>query len=308
MYLWYKQLGLNSRTPKNLKELVIFGHKRNQRNVELACSTNLERVFSPLDLSGVSNFALCITMLLLLLMDRFCCICTKNIYNCRKDEEVVTLLRSYAKQISINAMKKIGAPLLGLAKYIYYSLLPWYWRAWEQNPKRLRIEWIELQLSNDSDLRRTLFCSSHYWLVSYNLWRSVSFLSFQTDYKPAKTISKTSCAFSTGSPWLWGWFPPLLWSNTETSEKSVWFTTHVSLILTKNIGDRRYGARSIRAKFPIRISKLFVWTFRLNGIFHFKGPVVVLDEWLCSSEVSIECKFFFIVLGHRIFDQPYFKL
>ena len=30
------------------------------------------------------------------------------------------LLRSYEKQISINAMKKMGAPLLGLAKYIYY--------------------------------------------------------------------------------------------------------------------------------------------------------------------------------------------
>ena len=89
-------------------------------NVELACSANLERVFSPLDISGVCNFALCITLLLLLLMDSFCCICTKNRYNCRKDEEVVTLLRSYAKQISINALKKIGAPLLGLAKYIYY--------------------------------------------------------------------------------------------------------------------------------------------------------------------------------------------
>ena len=49
-------------------------------------------------------------------MDSFCCICTKNICNCRKDEEVVTLLRSYAKQISLNAMKKIGALLLGLAK------------------------------------------------------------------------------------------------------------------------------------------------------------------------------------------------
>ena len=52
-------------------------------------------------------------------MDSFCWICTKNIYNCRKDEEVVTLLRSYVKQISINAMKKIRAALLGLAKYVY---------------------------------------------------------------------------------------------------------------------------------------------------------------------------------------------
>ena len=42
--------------------------------------------------------------------------CIKNIYNFRKDEE----LRPYDKQISINAIKKIGAPLLGLAKYIYY--------------------------------------------------------------------------------------------------------------------------------------------------------------------------------------------
>ena len=52
-----------------------------------------------------------------------CCTCTKSIYNCRKDEELVRLLRSYDKEISINAMKKIGAPLLGLAKYIYYIQL-----------------------------------------------------------------------------------------------------------------------------------------------------------------------------------------
>ena len=36
---------------------------------------------------------------------------------------MVRLLRSYDKQISINAMKKIGAPLLGLAKYIYYFVM-----------------------------------------------------------------------------------------------------------------------------------------------------------------------------------------
>ena len=35
-----------------------------------------------------------------------CCICTKNIDNCRKDEELIKLLRSYDKQNSINAMKK----------------------------------------------------------------------------------------------------------------------------------------------------------------------------------------------------------
>ena len=40
--------------------------------------------------------------------------CIKNIYSFRKDED----LRPYDKQISINAIKKIGAPLLGLAKYI----------------------------------------------------------------------------------------------------------------------------------------------------------------------------------------------
>ena len=57
-------------------------------------------------------------------MDSFCCKCTKNIYNYRKNEEVLTFLRSLAKQISLNAMKKIGAPLLGLAKYIYYTRLP----------------------------------------------------------------------------------------------------------------------------------------------------------------------------------------
>ena len=43
----------------------------------------------------------------------------KYIYSFRKDEE----LRPYDKQISINASKKIGAPLLGLAKYIYYCSL-----------------------------------------------------------------------------------------------------------------------------------------------------------------------------------------
>ena len=36
---------------------------------------------------------------------------------------MVRLLRSYEKQISINAMKKIGAPLLGLAKYIYIYIM-----------------------------------------------------------------------------------------------------------------------------------------------------------------------------------------
>ena len=41
--------------------------------------------------------------------------CIKNIYSFRKDED----LRPYDKQISINAIKKIGAPPLGLAKYIY---------------------------------------------------------------------------------------------------------------------------------------------------------------------------------------------
>ena len=50
------------------------------------------------------------------------CICTKNIDNYRKDEELTRLLRSYDKQNSINAMKKNGAPLLGLAKYIYYPV------------------------------------------------------------------------------------------------------------------------------------------------------------------------------------------
>ena len=40
---------------------------------------------------------------------------------------MVTLLRSYAKQISINAMKKIGATLLGLAKYIYLYFYQLNW-------------------------------------------------------------------------------------------------------------------------------------------------------------------------------------
>ena len=47
----------------------------------------------------------------------------KYVYNCRKDEELVRLLRSYAKQISINAMKKLELRFYGLAKYIYYSIL-----------------------------------------------------------------------------------------------------------------------------------------------------------------------------------------
>ena len=68
MYLWYKQLGLNSRIPKNLKELVVFGHKMKRPT---KCRTVV------LSQSGASIFAaLCIT-LLLLLMDSFRCICTK---------------------------------------------------------------------------------------------------------------------------------------------------------------------------------------------------------------------------------------
>ena len=65
------------------------------------------------------KFALCITLLLLLLMGQQFAAYALKIQNCRKDEELVRLLRSYAKQISINAMKKIGAPLSGLVKYIY---------------------------------------------------------------------------------------------------------------------------------------------------------------------------------------------
>ena len=43
-------------------------------------------------------------------------------YDCRKDEELILrLLSSYADQTSINAMKNIGAPLLGLAKNIFIS-------------------------------------------------------------------------------------------------------------------------------------------------------------------------------------------
>ena len=62
MYFWYKQPGLKSRTPKNLKQLVVFGQKMTeetnyQQYVELACSSNEERAFFSLDPSGVSNFA-----------------------------------------------------------------------------------------------------------------------------------------------------------------------------------------------------------------------------------------------------------
>ena len=46
----------------------------------------------------------------------------KKSYNCRMDEELLRLLRSYNKQTSINVLKNrnCGAPLLGLAKYINY--------------------------------------------------------------------------------------------------------------------------------------------------------------------------------------------
>ena len=110
--------------------------------MELACSANLERVFSPLDQSEVilstgkgklrkklssvttnqhsKNFCLLYYIVIVIVDGQFAAYALKYIYNCRKDEELVRLLRSYAKQISINAMKKIGAPLLGLAKYIYY--------------------------------------------------------------------------------------------------------------------------------------------------------------------------------------------
>ena len=44
--------------------------------------------------------------------------------NCIMDEELIRLLRPYNKQTSINVIKNrnCGAPLLGLAKYIYYCL------------------------------------------------------------------------------------------------------------------------------------------------------------------------------------------
>ena len=45
----------------------------------------------------------------------------KYISSFRKDEELRP--RPYDKPISINASKKIGAPLLGLAKYIYYLII-----------------------------------------------------------------------------------------------------------------------------------------------------------------------------------------
>ena len=53
-YFWHKQSGLKSQTPQNLEEVVVVV----AQNVEIACSANLEQVFSPLDQSGVSNFAL----------------------------------------------------------------------------------------------------------------------------------------------------------------------------------------------------------------------------------------------------------
>ena len=92
-------------------------------------------------------------------MDSFCCICTENIYNCRKDEEVVTLLRSYAKQISINAMKKIGAPLLGLAKYIYYFHFEEK-KLMKNNALRLQLYSITNHLKQVGNFTRTIINNS----------------------------------------------------------------------------------------------------------------------------------------------------
>ena len=49
-----------AQTPKNLKEVVVVTAQIEtmQQNVEMACSANKEQVFSPLDQSGLSNFAL----------------------------------------------------------------------------------------------------------------------------------------------------------------------------------------------------------------------------------------------------------
>ena len=50
------------------------------------------------------------------------------------DEELIRLLCSYNKQTSINVIKNrnCGAPLLGLAKYIYFNAY--------STPKVMRIE------------------------------------------------------------------------------------------------------------------------------------------------------------------------
>ena len=46
----------NTKELERIKSLFLDTKLRNQRNVELACSANEERVFSPLDQSRVSNF------------------------------------------------------------------------------------------------------------------------------------------------------------------------------------------------------------------------------------------------------------
>ena len=92
MYLWYKQPGLNSRTPKNLKELVVFGHKMKKptkcrtgvlsqsgasifaaRPIRVSNFALGERKIKkncPLlqQISIQKNFALCITLLLVFVM------------------------------------------------------------------------------------------------------------------------------------------------------------------------------------------------------------------------------------------------
>ena len=53
------QLKKSNSKKKSWNKSLLLGTKlRNQLYIELACSNNLERVFSPLDQSGVSNFAL----------------------------------------------------------------------------------------------------------------------------------------------------------------------------------------------------------------------------------------------------------
>ena len=135
-------------------ELVVFGHKmnwRNQRNVELACSANPERVFLPLDRSGVSYFALGKGEL-----RQIALCCNKSEKFCPLYYNVIVIVdghfAAYALKIYITAERwgtrkvitimgwadfckcyeklkkklkkknwKIKAPLLGLAKYIYFG-------------------------------------------------------------------------------------------------------------------------------------------------------------------------------------------
>ena len=80
---------------------------------------NLRKIALSYNKSALKKISSLYYIVIVIVDGEFAAYAIKMYHNCRKDEQLVRLLRSYAKQISIKAIKKIGAPLLGLAKYIY---------------------------------------------------------------------------------------------------------------------------------------------------------------------------------------------